>query len=67
MAKHPTLLQHFRSLAYENNIKDFTKALEYFTVFGATGWKIDGSKSVDVLIKEIRNNENNGDRLNKNH
>ena len=52
MAKHPTLLQHFRSFAYQNNINDFDKALEYFTVFGATGWDLDTSKSVEALIEE---------------
>jgi len=52
MAKHPTLLQHFRSFAYQNNISDFDKALEYFTVFGGTGWEIDSSKSVATLIEE---------------
>lgn len=52
MAKRPTLLQHFRSFAYQNNIREFDKALEYFTVFGGTGWDIDKSKSVDVLIRE---------------
>ena len=59
MSKRPTLLQHFRSFAYQNNIKDFDKALEYFTVFGGTGWDVDVSKSVDTLIKEkvLRNYE----------
>ncbi len=59
MSKRPTLLQHFRSFAYQNNIKDLDKALEYFTVFGGTGWDIDKSKSVDALIKEkvLRNYE----------
>ncbi len=52
MAKRPTLLQHFRSFAYQNSIDDLDTALEYFTVFGGTGWDIDTSKSVDVLIKE---------------
>jgi len=52
MAKHPTLLQHFRSFAYQNNIRDFDTALEYFTVFGGTGWDVDISKNVDVLIEE---------------
>jgi hypothetical protein len=52
MSKRPTLLQHFRSFAYQNTIKDFDKALEYFTVFGGTGWEVDTSKSVDALIKE---------------
>jgi hypothetical protein len=59
MAKHPTLLQHFRSFAYQNKLNDFEKALEYFTVFGGTGWDIDTSKSVDALIEEkvLRNYE----------
>jgi len=52
MAKHPTLLQHFRSFAFQNNISDFDKALEYFTVFGGTGWDVDTSKSVATLIEE---------------
>jgi hypothetical protein len=52
MSKNPTLLQHFRSFSYQNNIKDFDKALEYFTVFGGTGWDVDTSKSVDALIEE---------------
>jgi len=52
MAKHPTLLQHFRSFAFQNNISDFNKALEYFTVFGGTGWDVDVSKSVATLIEE---------------
>ena len=52
MAKRPTLLQHFRSFAYTNDIKYFETALEYFTVFGGTGWELDTSKSVDTLIKE---------------
>ncbi len=52
MAKHPTLLQHFRSFAYQNNIKDFDTALEYFSVFGGTGWDVDVSKSVATLIEE---------------
>jgi len=52
MSKRPTLLQHFRSFAYQNNISDFDVALEYFTVFGGTGWDVNTSKSVDELIKE---------------
>ena len=59
MAKRITLLQHFRSFAYQNKLKDFDKTLEYFTVFGGTGWDIDTSKSVEVLIEEkvLRNYE----------
>ena len=59
MSKRPTLLQHFRSFAYQNNIKDFDKALEYFTVFGGTGWDVDVSKSIETLIEEkvLRNYE----------
>jgi len=59
MSKHPTLLQHFRSFAYQNNIRDFDTALEYFTVFGGTGWSVDTSKSLEVLIEEkvLRNYE----------
>ncbi len=57
MSKHPTLLQHFRSFAYQNNISNFDVALEYFTVFGGTGWDVNTSKSVEELIeKKILNN-----------
>jgi len=52
MSKHPTLLQHFRSFAYQNDIRDIDKALEYFAVFGGTGWDIDTGKSVETLIEE---------------
>ena len=52
MSKRPTLLQHFRSFAYQNNIRDLDKALEYFSVFGGTGWSVDTSKSLEVLIEE---------------
>jgi hypothetical protein len=52
MSKRPTLLQHFRSFAFQNNIRDFDKALEYFSVFGGTGWDVDTSKSVEALIEE---------------
>ncbi len=59
MSKHPTLLQHFRSFAYQNNIRDIDTALEYFAVFGGTGWSVDSSKSLDALIEEkvLRNYE----------
>ena len=52
MSKHPTLLQHFRSFTFQHKLKDFDKALEYFTVFGGTGWDLDVSKSVTTLIEE---------------
>jgi len=59
MSKHPTLLQHFRSFAYQNDIQDLDKALEYFAVFGGTGWDVDAGKSVETLIEEkiLRNYE----------
>lgn len=59
MSKRPTLLQHFRSFVYQNNIKNIDTALEYFAVFGGTGWDVDVSKSVTVLIEEkvLRNYE----------
>jgi len=59
MAKHPTLLEHFRSFAYQNKIQDLDKALAYFAVFGGTGWDVDASKSIEILIEEkvLRNYE----------
>jgi hypothetical protein len=52
MAKRPTLLQHFRSFAYQNGIKDMDTALAYFSVFGGTGWEIDTSEDIEILIEE---------------
>jgi len=54
-----TLNLYFRSFAYQNNIIDFDKALAYFAAFGGTGWRVDASKSLEVLIEEkvLRNYE----------
>jgi len=52
MAQQPTLLQEFRSFCYQNNMTDFEQAVEYFSVFGGMGWRVDLSKSVDALIEE---------------
>ena len=57
MSKHPTLLQQFRSFCYQNNATDFEQAIEYFTVFGGMGWKVDLSKSIETLIEtKVLNN-----------
>lgn len=52
MAKHPTLLQQFRSFCFQNNTTDFEKAVEYFAVFGGMGWKVNMFKPLDELIEE---------------
>jgi len=52
MSKHPTLLQQFRSFCFQNNTTDFEKAIEYFSVFGGMGWKVDLSKPIETLIEE---------------
>jgi len=52
MSKHPTLLQQFRSFCFQNSITDFEKAVEYFSVFGGMGWKVNMFKPLDELIKE---------------
>lgn len=49
---HPTLLEHFRSFCFQNSATDFEKAVEYFSVFGGMGWKVDFSRSVEELIEE---------------
>ncbi|MDQ7086041.1 MAG: hypothetical protein Q9M36_14510 [Sulfurovum sp.] len=57
MSKRPSLLQHFRSFAYQNNITNVDVALEYFSVFGGTGWDVDSSQNIDKLIsKKILHN-----------
>ena len=56
-AKHPTMLQQFRSFCYQNKATDFEKAVEYFAVFGGMGWSVDMNKPLDVLIKnKVLNN-----------
>ena len=52
MSKPPSILKEFRSFCYQNNIEDFERAVEYFSVFGGTGWYIDMSKPLDILIEE---------------
>ena len=50
--KHPTLLEQFRSFCFQNNATDFEKAVEYFSVFGGMGWRVDLSKPLEELIEE---------------
>ncbi len=52
MSKHPTLLQQFRSFCFQNSATDFEKAVEYFSVFGGMGWRVDLSKPLEELIEE---------------
>jgi len=57
MPKHPTLLQQFRSFCLQNHAEDMEKAIEYFSVFGGTSWKVDLNKPLFELIeKKIFNN-----------
>jgi hypothetical protein len=52
MSKHPTLLQEFRSFCFQNNTTDIEKAIEYFSVFGGMGWKVNMFKPLEELIEE---------------
>lgn len=52
MAKHPTLLEHFRAFCYQNSATDFERAVEYFAVFGGMGWKVDMEVPLEQLIEE---------------
>ena len=52
MSKNPTLLQQFRSFCFQNNATNLEEAIEYFTVFGGMGWRVDMSKQIDELIEE---------------
>jgi len=52
MSKHPTLLEHFRSFCLQNGASDFERAVEYFSVFGGMGWKVDMTRPLDELIEE---------------
>ena len=51
MPKHPTLLHQFRSFYLQNHAEDIEKALEYFSIFGGTSWKVDMHKPLLELIE----------------
>jgi len=51
MSQHPTLLQQFRSFYRQNNLNDLETAIEYFSVFGGTGWNVDTTKPLLELIE----------------
>lgn len=51
MPKHPTLLHQFRSFCLQNHVDDMEKAIEYFSVFGGTSWKVDMHKPLLELIE----------------
>jgi len=51
MPKHPTLLHQFRSFYLQNHAEDIEKALEYFSIFGGTSWKVDMHKPLLELME----------------
>lgn len=51
--RHPTLLQQFRSFYLQSSPGDFEKAIEYFSVFGGLGRKIDTDRPLMALIEEV--------------
>ena len=52
MSKNPTILQQFRSFCYQNNATNLEQALEYFSVFGGMGWRVDMTVPLEQLIEE---------------
>jgi len=52
MSKHPTILQQFRSFCFQNNATNLEDAIEYFSVFGGMGWRVDMTKPLEELIVE---------------
>ena len=52
MSKNPTLLQQFRSFCFQNNATNLEDAIEYFSVFGGMGWRVDMNKPLDEIIEE---------------
>ena len=52
MLKIPTLLQQFRSFCFQNNATNLEDAIEYFSVFGGMGWRVDMNKPLEQLIEE---------------
>ncbi len=51
MAKHPSLLEQFRSFCFQNKPQELEQALEYFSVFGGMSWGVDMSRPLDALIE----------------
>ncbi|MDD5400555.1 MAG: DUF234 domain-containing protein [Sulfurimonas sp.] len=51
MAKHPSLLQQFRSFCFQNKPQDLERSIEYFSVFGGMSWSVDMSKPLEELIE----------------
>jgi len=57
MAKHPTLLEQFRSFYFQNNPQDMEQAIKYFSVFGGMSWNVDMDVPLDELIEsKVLNN-----------
>lgn len=57
MAKHPTLLEQFRSFYFQNKPQDMEQAIKYFCVFGGTSWDVDMNVPLEELIeKKVLNN-----------
>lgn len=57
MHHHTLLYKQFRSFCFQNKATDIEKAIEYFAVFGGSGWDVDLSVSLDELIEtKILNN-----------
>ncbi|MDD2383118.1 MAG: DUF234 domain-containing protein [Sulfurospirillaceae bacterium] len=51
MVQQPTFLQHFRSFYIQNKPQDIEQAIEYFSVFGGSGWHVDMQKPLLDLIE----------------
>ena len=51
MAKHPTILEQFRSFCFQNKPQELEQAIEYFSVFGGMSWSVDMTKSLEELIE----------------
>jgi len=57
MAKHPTLLEQFRSFYFQNKPTDMEQAIKYFCVFGGMSWNIDMDVPLEELIEsKVLNN-----------
>lgn len=51
MSVTPSLLEQFRSFYYQNNPKDLEQAIELFSIFGGSSWKLDTQKTLFELIE----------------
>jgi AAA+ ATPase superfamily predicted ATPase len=52
MSQFPSYLEQFRSFCFQNEPKNIEQAIEYFSVFGGMGWRVNMQDPLELIIKE---------------